>query len=165
MKHNFAIINNELVYVLGGTFASEAFIEKGDFSDVSGRSFNYLDPETGKEECCDRGKVQLDANSVDIKISSIIKKCQELAKEGYQIFGDYFTFDHYCKVSEHFGTEGKYAMFSALKVWKNGKTFRTIYLHDSLRGDSEIFSEEIETEEIPQDANLWKEKDIYFVFI
>lgn len=31
MKHRFAIINNELVYVLAGTFASDTFIEKGDF--------------------------------------------------------------------------------------------------------------------------------------
>ena len=51
--NRFAIINNELVYVLAGTFASDTFIEKGDFGDVSGRSFSYLNPETGKAECCD----------------------------------------------------------------------------------------------------------------
>lgn len=165
MKNRFAIINNELVYVLAGTFASDAFIEKGDFGDVSGRSFSYLNPETGKAECCDRSKVQLDANSVDIKISPIIKKCQELVEEGYEIFGEYFIYSHYCKVSKHFGEIGKFANFSVLKVWKDGKTFKTIYLHDSLRGDNEVFSEEIEIEEIPEDANLWEKAGIYFVFL
>ena len=154
MKHKFAIINNELVYVLKGTFASDTFIEKGDFGDVSGRSFTYLDPDNGKSTCCDRGKVQLDADSVDIKISPIIKKCQELTEEGYDIFGNYFTYSHYCKMSEHFKTKGKFAMFSALKVWKEGKTYKTIYVYDSLRGDSEIFNEEIETEEIPQSDKM-----------
>ena len=163
MKNRFAIINNELVYVLAGTFASDAFIEKGNFGDVSGRSFSYLNPETGKAECCDRSKVQLDAT--DIKISPIIKKCQELVEEGYEIFGEYFIYSHYCKVSKHFGKISKFANFSALKVWKDGKTFKTIYLHDSLRGDSEVFSGEIETEEIPEDANLWEEKGIYFIFL
>lgn len=165
MKHRFAIINNNLVYVLSGMFASDAFIEKGDFRDISGRSFSYLNPETGRAECCDRSKVQLDANSVDIKISPITKKCQELVNEGYEIFGEYFIYSHYCKVSKHFNKLGKFANFSALKVWKDGQTFKTIYLHDSLRGDSEVFQEEIEREEIPKDANLWKEKEIYFVFL
>lgn len=165
MKNKFAVIDNELVYVLAGTFASDAFIEKGDFGDISGRSFSYLNPDNGKSVCCDRGKVQLDASIVDVGISPITKKCQELTQEGYEIFGDYFTYDHYCKVSERFKTKGKFAMFSALKVWKDGKTFKTIYLHDNLRGDSEVFSEEIETEEIPQDANLWTEAGISFVFI
>lgn len=55
-----------MVYVLAGTFASDTFIEKGDFRDVSGRTFSYLDPETGKAEYCDRRKVQFDINSVDI---------------------------------------------------------------------------------------------------
>lgn len=165
MKNKFAVINNELVYVLEGTFASDTFIEKGDFGDVSGRSFTYLDPNNGKKECVDRGKVQLDASVTNAKISPITKKCQELTQEGYELFGDYFTYDHYCRVSKRFNVLGKYAVFSALKVWKEGKTFKTIYLHDSLRGDSEIFSEEIETEEIPQDANLWTEAGISFIFI
>ena len=165
MKNEFCIINNELVYVLSGLFASDYFIEHGNFNDVSGRSFGYLDPETGKTTCCDRSKVQLDAPTVDIKISPITKKCQELAEEGYKIFGDFLSYEHSCRLSEKFGQKGKFTTFSALKVWKEGKTFKTIYLHDSLRGDSEIFSEEIKTEEIPQDANLWTEAGISFIFI
>lgn len=159
MKHRFAIINNELVYVLAGTFASDTFIEKGNFGDVSGRSFSYLNPETGRAECCD---VQLDANSVDIKISPITKKCQEL---GYEVFGEYFIYSHYCKVSERFGKIGKFANFSALKVWKDDQTFKVLYVHDSIRGDIEFYKEEIGKEEIPQDANLWEEAGIYFVFV
>lgn len=162
MENRFAIINNELVYVLAGTFASDAFIEKGDFVDVSGRSFSYLNPETGKAECCDRNKVQLDATG-DIKISPITKKCQELVEEGYKIFGEYYVYSNYCKLSEKLGKLGKFTNFSILKVWKNGKTFKVIYLHDSLRGDSEVFSEEIETEEIPQDAI--EDNGSYYVFL
>lgn len=165
MKNRFCIIDNELVYVLAGTFASDAFIEKGDFGDVSGRSFSYLNPETGRAECCDRSKIQLDANSVDIKISPITKKCQELTEEGYEIFGDYFIYSHYCKLSEKFGKIGKFANFSTLKVWKDGQTFKVLYVHDSIRGDIEFYKEEIEREEIPQDANLWEEAGIYFVFL
>lgn len=165
MKHRFAIINNELVYVLAGTFASDAFIEKGNFGDISGRSFSYLNPETGKAECCDRSKVQLDANSVDIKISPIIKKCQELVNEGYEVFGEYFIYSHHCKISKRFGKIGKFANFSALKVWKDGQTFKVLYVLDSIRGDIEFYKEEIEREEIPQDANLWEEAGVYFVFI
>lgn len=165
MKNRFCIINNELVYVLSGLFASDYFIEHGNFDDVIARSFGYLNPNNGRSDCCDRSKVQLDANLVDVKISPIIKKCQELTEEGYDIFGDYFTYSHYCKLSEKFGKIGKFANFSTLKVWKDGKTFKAIYVHDSLRGDSEVFSEEIETEEIPQDANLWTEAGISFVFI
>lgn len=165
MKNRFCIINNELVYVLSGLFASDYFIEHGNFDDVTARSFGYLNLNNGRSDCCDRSKVQFDANSVDVKISPIIKKCQELTEEGYDIFGDYFIYSHYCKLSEKFGKIGKFANFSALKVWKDGKTFKTIYVHDSLRGDSEVFREEIETEEIPQDANLWEEAGISFVFI
>lgn len=165
MENRFAIINNELVYVLTGLVASEYFIKNGNFDGVTGRSFRYLNPNNGRPDCCDRSKVQLDANSVDIKISPIIKKCQELVEEGYEIFGEYYVYSHYCKLSEKLGKLGKFANFSVLKVWKDGKTFKTIYLHDSLREDSEVFSEEIETEEIPEDANLWEEAGIYFVFL
>lgn len=163
MKHKFAIINNNLVYVLAGTFASDSFIENGDFGDVSGRTFSYLDPETGKAKYCDRGKVQFDINSVDVKISPIIKKCQELTEKGYDIFGDCFTYDHYCKVSKHFKTTGKFAMFSALKMWKEDKTYKVIYLHDNLQGDVNIYQEEIEKEEIP--SNAFKEDNIYYMFL
>ena len=50
-------------------------------------------------------------------------------------------------------------------MWKDGQTFKTIYLHDNLRGDSEVFSEEIETEEIPQDAIEDPETESYFIFL
>lgn len=165
MENRFCIINNELVYVLAGTFASDAFIEKGDFGDVSGRSFSYLNPETGKAECCDRSKVQLDANSVDIKISPIIKKCQELVEEGYEIFGEYFTYDNQCKLAKRFGKEGKYAYFSTIKEWKDGKTFKAIYVLNNLRGQKEIFRKEINKEEIPEDAIEDSETESYFIFL
>lgn len=165
MENRFAIIDNELVYVLAGTFASDAFIEKGSFGDVSGRSFSYLNPETGKAECCDRSKVQLDTNSVDIKVSPIIKKCQELVEEGYEIFGEYYVYSHYCKLSEKLSKLGKFANFSVLKVWKDGKTFKTIYVLDNLRGQEEIFREEIEREEIPEDAIKDPETESYFIFL
>lgn len=164
MENRFCIINNELVYVLAGTFASDYFIEHGNFEDVSGRSFSYLNPETGEAECCDRSKVQLDATE-DIKISPIIKKCHELTQEGYEIFGDYYVYSHYCELSEKLGKLGKFANFFALKVWKDGKTFIVVYLHDSLRGDNGVFSEEIETEEIPKDAIEDPEIESYFIFL
>lgn len=154
MENRFCIINSE---VLAGTFASDAFIEKGDFGDVSGRSFSYLNPETGRAECCD---VQLD--TTDIKISPIIKKCQEL---GYEIFGEYYVYSHYCKLSEKLSKLGKFANFSVLKVWKDGKTFKTIYVLDNLRDQEEIFREEIEREKIPKDAIEDPETESYFVFL
>ena len=75
-----------------------------------------------------------------------------MAKEGYEIFGNFLSYESSCRLSEKFGQKGKFATFSTLKVWKNGKTFKTIYVHDSLRGGNEVFSEEIEREKIPQDA-------------
>lgn len=164
MENRFAIINNELVYVLAGTFASDYFIKNGNFDGVTGRSFGFLNPNNGRPDCCDRSKVQLDATE-DIKISLITKKCQELTQEGYEIFGEYYVYSNYCKLSEKLGKLGKFANFSVLKMWKDGKTFKTIYLHDSLRGDNEVFSEEIETEEIPQDAIKDPEAESYFIFL
>lgn len=165
MENRFCIINNELVYVLPGFFASDYFIKNGHFNGVTGRSFRYLNPNNGRPDCCDRSKVQLDANSVDIKISPIIKKCQELTQEGYEIFGEYYVYSHYCKLSEKLGKLGKFANFSVLKVWKDGKTFIVIYLHDSWRGQKEIFREEINKEEIPQDAIEDPETESYFIFL
>jgi len=162
MENRFCIINNELVYVLAGTFASDAFIKKDDFRDVSGKSFSYLNPETGKAECCDRNKVRLAATG-DIKVSPIIKKCQELTQEGYEIFGEYYVYSHYCKLSEKLGKLGKFANFSVLKVWKDGKTFKVVYVLDNLRGEEEIFRGEIEKEEIPEDAI--EDNGSYYVFL
>lgn len=163
MENRFCIIGNELVYVLTGLVASDYFIKNGNFGGVTGRSFKYLNPNNGRPDCCNRSKVQLDAT--DIKVSPIIKKCQELVEEGYEIFGEYYVYSNYCKLSEKLGKLEKFANFSVLKVWKDGKTFKTIYLHDNLRGDSEVFSEEIETEEIPEDANLLAKAGIYYVFL
>lgn len=163
MKNRFCIIDNELVYVLSGLFASDYFIEHGNFDDVVARSFGYLNPNNGRSDCCDRSKVQLDAR--DIKISPIIKKCQELTEEGYEIFGDYFIYSHYCKLSEKFGKIGKFANFSTLKVWKDGKTFKSIYVHDNLRGDVEFFREEIEREEMPKDVIKDEKAGSYFIFV
>ena len=165
MKNRFCIINNELVYVLSGLFASDYFIEHGNFDKVTARSFGFLNPNNGKSDCCDRSKVQLDSSSVDVKISPIIKKCQELVEEGYEIFGEYFMYDNQCKLAKKFGKEGKYACFSTLKVWKNGQTFKTIYLHDSWRGEKEIFRKKIEREEIPKDAIEDPETESYFIFL
>lgn len=164
MKNRFCIIDNELVYVLSGLFASDYFIEHGNFDGVTARSFGYLNPNNGGSDCCDRSKVQLDAK-VDVKISPIIKKCQELTEEGYEIFGDYFIYSHYCKMNEKFNELGKFANFSVLKVWKDGQTFKSIFVHDSLRGDIEIFREEIDKEEMPEDIIKDEETGSYFVFM
>ena len=167
MENRFAFVNNELVYVLSGTFASDSFIKNGNFNDVTGRSFSYLHPNTGRGISCDHSMVQLDAPLTDIKISVITKKCQELVKADYEIFGDYLTFSHYCKLHEKLGNKGKgkFATFSALKMWKENKTYKVIYLHDSIQGDVNIYQEEIEKEEIPSHAFKDVTGELYYAFL